>query len=139
MTDGQFTCEGDRHNEAPQGFFNGHDGAGGAIIKNPGQSDEASWPSKISGASTKSGDVIRIVTPNGGGYYDPFDRDPQAVVDDVLDGFADVNTVETVFGVAIDRSTMTVDIEGTEKLRKDRSKPAVKAKPVLVGAGAPTH
>lgn len=140
MTDGQFTCEGDRHNEAPKGFFGGHDGAVGAIVKNPGQSSEISWPSKISGASTKSGDVIRIVTPNGGGYYDPFERDPQAVVDDVLDGFADINTVEKVFGVAINQSTMTVDVEGTQKLRNNRSKPAAaKAKPVLAGAGAPTR
>jgi N-methylhydantoinase B len=125
LTDGQFTCEGDRHMEAPQGFFAGHDGKGGAIVKNPSGVDEISWPSKISGASVKLGDVIRIVTPSGGGYYDPFEREPQAVLDDVLDGYADIDAVGKTFGVVIDKSTMTVDIRATEKLRTSlRSKAA---------------
>lgn len=118
LTDGQFTCEGDRHMEAPQGFFNGHDGKAGAIVKNPGMSDEISWPSKISGAAVKKGDVIRIVTPNAGGYYDPLDRDPQAVLDDVLDGYADLALARDAFGVVIDGVSMKVDAAATDALRK---------------------
>ena len=127
LSDGQFTCEGDRHMEAPEGFFGGYNGKTGAIIKNPGQADEVSWPSKISGAIVKSGDVIRIVTPSGGGYYDPLDRDPNAVLEDVLDGYAEIDTVEEVFGVSIDRATMSVDERATEQLRNKR-RPSAKDK-----------
>jgi N-methylhydantoinase B/oxoprolinase/acetone carboxylase alpha subunit len=103
--------------EAPQGFFGGHDGLPGAIVKNPGTPEEESWPSKISGASVKAGELIRIVTPSGGGYYDPFERDPQAVLEDVLDGYTDIKGAEKDYGVKIDPSKMTVDLEATEKLR----------------------
>ena len=117
LTDGQFTCEGDRHGEVPQGFFHGLDGKGGALIKNPGASDEMSWPSKIAGASVKSRDVIRIVTPSGGGYYDPLERDPQLVLEDVLDGYADQTALREVFGVVIDEATKSVNMRATEALR----------------------
>jgi N-methylhydantoinase B len=123
LTDGQFTCEGDRHLEAPQGFFGGHDGKAGAIIKNPGMADEISWPSKISGAAVTKGDVIRIVTPNGGGYYDPLERDPQAVLDDVLDGYTDIERAKRDFGVVIDPKRVAIDFAATEALRRAERKP----------------
>ena len=129
LTDGQFTCEGDRHFEAPQGFFDGAEGKAGAIVKNPGTAEEIAWPSKISGAAVRKGDVIRIVTPSGGGYYSPYERDPQAVLDDVLDGYADIETVRDVFGVAIDRVSMTVDAEQTRKHRAAWSKATKRGKP----------
>jgi N-methylhydantoinase B/oxoprolinase/acetone carboxylase alpha subunit len=122
LTDGQFTCEGDRHTESPQGFFGGLSGKAGAIVKNPGMPDEVFWPSKISGASVKKGDVIRIVTPSAGGYCDPFERDPRAVLTDVLDGYADIETTAQQFGVVIDRATMSVDAAATDKLRNGHKK-----------------
>jgi len=45
------------------------------------------------------------------------ERDPQAVLTDVLDDFVALNTVEETFGVVIDKSTMTVDLKATEDLR----------------------
>jgi len=45
------------------------------------------------------------------------ERDPQAVLADVLDDFVALNTVEETFGVVIDKSTMTVDLKATEDLR----------------------
>ena len=122
LTDGQFTCEGDRHTEAPEGFLGGMGGKPGAIVKNPGMPDEVSWPSKIAGASVKKGDVIRIVTPSAGGYYDPFERDPHAVLTDVLDMYADIETTAQQFGVVIDRATMRVDAAATSKLRAAHKK-----------------
>jgi N-methylhydantoinase B len=117
LTDGQFTCEGDRHKESPRGFFGGQDGKPGAILKNPGTANEIVWPSKISGATVKKGDVIQIVTPNGGGYYEPLDRDPQAVLDDVLDDFIALSVVKETFGVVIDEKKMSLDLKATKDLR----------------------
>ena len=70
----------------------------------------------------KKGDVIRIVTPSAGGYYDPFERDPQAVLTDVLDMYADIETTAQQFGVVIDRATMRVDAAATSKLRAAHKK-----------------
>jgi N-methylhydantoinase B/oxoprolinase/acetone carboxylase alpha subunit len=44
------------------------------------------------------------MTPSGGGYYDPFERDPQAVLKDVLDGYTDIERAERDYGVKIDRA-----------------------------------
>jgi N-methylhydantoinase B/oxoprolinase/acetone carboxylase alpha subunit len=122
LTDGQFTCEGDRHMEAPEGFFGGLNGKPGAIVKNPGESDEVTWPSKTSGASVQAGDVLRIVTPSGGGYYDPLERDPEAVLSDVMDDYFALNSVKELFGVVIDESSMKVDEKATVELRKSMKK-----------------
>jgi N-methylhydantoinase B/oxoprolinase/acetone carboxylase alpha subunit len=108
--------------EAPEGFFGGLNGKPGAIVKNPGESDEVTWPSKTSGASVQAGDVLRIVTPSGGGYYDPLERDPEAVLSDVMDDYFALNSVKELFGVVIDESSMKVDEKATVELRKSMKK-----------------
>ena len=40
-------------------------------------------------------------TAGGGGYGDPLDRDPQAVVVDVLDGYVTTGTAERTYGVVV--------------------------------------
>ncbi len=45
--------------------------------------------------------------PNSGGYGDPLERDPDAVLSDVLDGFTTVELAERDYGVVIDPETMT--------------------------------
>jgi hypothetical protein len=50
------------------------------------------------------------------------------VLDDVLDGYADIETVREAYGVAIDRASMTVDTEETRKLRAARNKTAKRGK-----------
>ena len=39
-----------------------------------------------SSANTSKGDVVRCYTGGGGGYGNPLERDPQAVLDDLADG-----------------------------------------------------
>lgn len=64
-------------------------------------------------------DVVRIVTPNGGGYGDPLERDPGRVLRDVLDGFLDADTARADYGVCITRSA--VDETATTALRASRA------------------
>jgi N-methylhydantoinase B len=47
---------------------------------------EEHLPSKIPHRRTKARDIVRTVSPCGGGYGDPLARDPAAVLADVLDG-----------------------------------------------------
>jgi N-methylhydantoinase B len=60
----------------------------------------------------------------GGGWGDPLDRDPQAVLDDVLDEYVSVEGAERDYGVVLRGSledlTLEVDWEATERLRARR-------------------
>lgn len=51
-----------------------------------------------------------------GGYGDPFTRDPQAELDDVLDEKITVGYVEREYGVAVDATTGCVDSGRTRRL-----------------------
>jgi N-methylhydantoinase B len=84
---GGFSIEGDGNKYAPRGLFGGLDGSPGAMILNPGTEREVSLPSKIPYRKVGAGDTIRTIRPSGGGYGDPQERDPEAVREDVLDGF----------------------------------------------------
>jgi N-methylhydantoinase B len=62
----------------------------------------------------------------GGGWGDPLDRDPQAVLDDVLDEYVSVDGAERDYGVvltgSLDDLTLAIDEEATAKLRGQRRK-----------------
>ncbi len=69
-----------------QGLAGGLPGALGAFIRNPGAPDEERLPSTSSQTPLKPGDVLRIVTPGGGGYGDPQTRDRAALERDRAEG-----------------------------------------------------
>ncbi len=52
-----------------------------------------------SGVTARSGDIVRIVTGNGGGFGDPTERDPAAVRSDVRDGLVSAATATEVYGL----------------------------------------
>ena len=85
------THESDRHKDAPWGVFGGEEGAVGKVeIHNVVTGETRSAFSKFSGLSTEIGDVVSYFSPSGGGYGNPLERMPEKVLDDVLDGFIDV-------------------------------------------------
>jgi N-methylhydantoinase B/oxoprolinase/acetone carboxylase alpha subunit len=98
---GTFSCEGDRHLDPPRGIFGGANGLTGAITRNPGTPTEESLHAKMTGVSCAAGDVIRIEAPCGAGYGDPLERDPAAVLDDILDGFTTVDDALRDYAVVI--------------------------------------
>ncbi|MEV7012592.1 hydantoinase B/oxoprolinase family protein [Streptosporangium sp. NPDC051022] len=53
-------------------------------------------------ASMKAGERFVNRTAGGGGYGDPLDRDPAAVVADVLDGYVSPEAAELLYGVIVD-------------------------------------
>ena len=59
-------------------------------------------------------------TRGGGGWGDPFHRDPEKVRWDVQEGLLSLERARRVYGVVIDPASMTVDSEGTEELRANR-------------------
>jgi N-methylhydantoinase B len=76
--------------------------------------------------SEPAGSLLRWVTNGGGGWGDPFERDVDAVVRDVRDGYVSIAGAERDYGVAItgdphnDPEALTVDLEATRRLREAR-------------------
>ncbi len=61
---------------------------------------------RVSRVELEDGDLIRSVTGTGGGFGDPRERDPQRVLDDVLDGYISVEQANAEYGLAIDPTTL---------------------------------
>jgi len=72
----------------------------------------------------EAGERIVYDYGGGGGWGDPLDRDPQAVLDDVLDEYVSVEGAERDYYVVLTGSledlTLAVDVAATEKLRESR-------------------
>jgi N-methylhydantoinase B len=69
----------------------------------------------------EAGDKIVYEFGGGGGWGDPLDRDPQAVLDDVLDEYVSLDAARRDYGVVLTGSleelTLTVDVAQTADLR----------------------
>jgi len=65
----------------------------------------------------KTGEVLGKVSGGGGGVGDPAERDPRAVLEDVLDEKITVAHAREVYRVAIDPADLRIDEPGTSALR----------------------
>jgi N-methylhydantoinase B len=65
----------------------------------------------------KPGDVVTIDAAGGGGYGNPFKRDPQMVESDVKEGYVSPERAREDYGVVINPGTTKLDEEATRELR----------------------
>lgn len=63
------------------------------------------------------GDVLTYSSCGGGGLFPPHERDPNAVLEDVLEGYVSIEAARRDYNVAIDLASRSVDVEETAKLR----------------------
>ncbi|MFH0727254.1 MAG: hydantoinase B/oxoprolinase family protein [Pseudomonadota bacterium] len=63
------------------------------------------------------GDVVTMGAAGGGGFGDPLTRDPQLVLNDVMDGYVTVQEAEVEYGVVLKGNELKIDIEATETRR----------------------
>ena len=115
LNEGRYCLEGDGHRFAPWGIFGGKEGTPGDLVMNPGTDREEHLPSKIPDRRTEAGDAVRTVSPCGGGYGDPLERDPRRVLDDVLDDLVSEKNAREQYGVVLENGA--VNAEATERLR----------------------
>jgi N-methylhydantoinase B len=116
---------GERGTHHPQGVAGGQggalnrfrfDGAGA-----PGNLSEAPpLVSKMTGISLKEGQRLRLETPGGGGYGDPFEREPEKVAADVAEGFVSLVGARDAYGVVLTPDGF-VDPAATARLRRERA------------------
>lgn len=119
VSEGRVSIEGDGNKYPPWGFDGGHDGSTGQVIRNAGTEDEEHLSSKLENQAMKAGQSLQLVGPCGGGWGDPFERDPEKVRADVLDDLITVDRAREVYGIALTEELEINEAE-TERLRSDR-------------------
>jgi N-methylhydantoinase B len=74
-------------------------------------------PANFYAIPVKQFDIILFRWGAGGGYGDPLERDPDAVLNDVKMNAITFQTAEAVYGVIIRRPEMVIDLGATQGLR----------------------
>ncbi|MFJ8917330.1 hydantoinase B/oxoprolinase family protein [Amycolatopsis sp. NPDC102389] len=100
----------DRVRRPASGVDSGHDGSVGRFELTRGP-----LPSK-SRMNLRPDDVVNVFLPGGGGYGDPHERDPEAVLADVVDGYVSVGAARELYGVEV---TYHGDPEALVRLPED--------------------
>ena len=119
LTDAVFTGRAsDRTRIPPPGTEGGLPGEGGGWVVNEGTPDERVLPPKITSVELKAGDVVTMLTSGGGGYGPVEARDPQLVLEDVLDGRVSAASARDDYGLVIDAEQGAIDWDATRALRK---------------------
>jgi N-methylhydantoinase B len=78
------------------GLLGGKQGAPGEVRLEDGENLHAKALKDL-----QKGDVVHVNLPGGGGYGDPFHRDPEKVLWDVIEGYVTVQEAEAQYGVAV--------------------------------------
>ena len=63
------------------------------------------------------GAAVSSVTGSGGGFGDPLEREPERVLEDVLDGYVSVAQARAHYAVVLDPMSLELDEAETAKLR----------------------
>ena len=101
------------------GVKGGMGGGAGRIVVNPGTADERELRPMSEGNKLKKGDLVRIMTPGGGGWGSPLERAAEQVRDDILDGFISAESAARDYGVVLAANLIDVDAAATDARRKE--------------------
>ena len=106
----------DRMKIRPYGLSGGGEAAGAVNEITGNDGETVGLPSKINRKMVR-GDVVRHVQPGGGGFGDPFLRDPELVAHDVWNGKITAAYARERHKVVVDGDTGVLDAGGTKNLR----------------------
>ena len=137
LSDAQHHLMSLRYKRAPGfGVHGGGDGATGGIWMTDETGGEThvagmddgvyQYPYRVPFWETRSGARLRYVTAGGGGWGNPFERQPERVLRDVRDGYVTIDGAARDYGVVVtgdpeqDPEGIGVDVEATERLRSAR-------------------
>jgi N-methylhydantoinase B len=106
------------------GICGGGNGAPNEMILRYGSTDPYRVQHTANNVPVGAGQRIMYDYGGGGGWGDPLDRDPQAVLDDVIDEYVSVEGAARDYGVVLTGSltdlTLAVDVMATDVVRAER-------------------
>jgi N-methylhydantoinase B len=108
------SCMYDRTRCAARGFLGGLDGRVGELFL----SDGTRLPPK-GRYDLQPGQTVTLRLPGGGGFGSPLEREPEAVLDDVLQARISVEAALQHYGVVIDTLSGTVNASATVDMRQE--------------------
>ena len=104
----------------PQGVLGGNDGGLNLVhVEQNGETYIPAHLSKDQNILVQTGDTIRVSTPGGGGYENPFLRNTDLVRHDVQRGYYTPQEAQEHFGVVLNPQN-EVETKSTLKLRKEK-------------------
>jgi 5-oxoprolinase (ATP-hydrolysing) len=108
----------DRQVHRPYGLAGGLEGgASSSLLFRAGGTLERMPPMFVS--ELAPGDVLHHRMPGGGGWGSPFEREPEAVAEDVLDEKISVASARELYGVVVTHDG-SVDAAATDDLRREK-------------------
>lgn len=102
----------------PKGVRGGHDGAVPSTWVEDLKTGERREIPVVGRYDLQSGEKVVSITPGGGGYGDPLERDVLAVLDDYRESRVTLEAAATQYGVVITDGAL--DEEATAKTREER-------------------
>jgi N-methylhydantoinase B len=122
---GTTSVMGDGEVNAGWGLFGGKPGRGQRLVRNLERQGEFNIGMFRSGAKVGKGDKIDLWSGGGGGYGDPLEREPAAVLEDVKDGYVTIEGARRDYGVVVreldwEALHYEVDADATARLRETR-------------------
>lgn len=107
---------------------------------------ELASPSKMASVHMERGDTFSMRTGGGGGYGNPFDREPQAVLDDVREGLVSTGQAVDAYGVIVRAEADGPVLDEEATLERRRTKPVIESQgdfgvtvPAGVSGGQPVE
>ena len=124
--DARFSLRSTKHRVPPQGGQGGQNGRPGTCVVHPETPQEEALPTRYADYPLPAGSRFRLETPGGGGYGQAFRRDPQRVLEDILDGYVSEEAARREYGVALvrDGGVLQIDLQATQALRSKAPKGA---------------
>jgi N-methylhydantoinase B len=107
----------DRMTHRPFGLYGGSPGRPSENTLNP-DSENRELPGKFT-MTIRKGEVFRHVLAGAGGWGDPLERDPNAVLKDVRNELLSLAKAEADYGVIIDAQLWRVDAPATQRRRAE--------------------
>jgi N-methylhydantoinase B len=114
-TEGTLQVRADRRDHRPFGLYGGNPGGPSENYLNP-DGENRTLPAKFT-MTVKHGDVFRHVLAGAGGWGDPLERDPAAVLKDVRNELLSSTKAAADYGVVVDTARWTVDAGATASRR----------------------
>jgi N-methylhydantoinase B len=112
-----FSALFDRVHHPAAGYAGGEPGATAEILLSTGERIKRKGARELD-----PGTVITLHLPGGGGFYDPFTRDPALVLEDVRNGIVSIEQARERYGVVLTPDGERIDEAATAVARARRSR-----------------